>query len=241
MYSDKEWMLDRILKLEYDLKLLRKMNPYSAINYIRKGIGYEEYLTEYANFRRIKVDELIDVLDELQEAAKNYPSFDAWFHHIEDYSKELQIQQKERNIPNSNRVSLSTMHSSKGLEYKVVIIIDANEGITPHSKAITDADMEEERRMFYVAMTRAKQYLHIYSVKERYNKELEISRFVGELLVDCESLAPNTRIEHKTYGEGTIVKNEDGKLIIFFDKLKKERVLDLKFCIGNHLITVINS
>jgi DNA helicase-2/ATP-dependent DNA helicase PcrA len=241
MYSDKEWMLDRILKLEYDLKLLGKMNPYSAINYIRKGIGYEEYLTEYANFRRIKVDELIDVLDELQEAAKNYPSFDAWFQHIEDYSKELQIQQKERNIPNSNRVSLSTMHSSKGLEYKVVIIIDANEGITPHSKAITDADMEEERRMFYVAMTRAKQYLHIYSVKERYNKELEISRFVGELLVDCESLAPNTRIEHKTYGEGTIVKNEDGKLIIYFDKLKKERVLDLKFCIGNHLIKVINS
>ncbi|HEX3021267.1 MAG TPA: 3'-5' exonuclease, partial [Lachnospiraceae bacterium] len=190
---------------------------------------------------RIKVDELIDVLDELQEAAKNYPNFDAWFQHMEDYSKELQIQQKERNIPNSNRVSLSTMHSSKGLEYKVVIIIDANEGITPHSKAITDADMEEERRMFYVAMTRAKQYLHIYSVKERYNKELEISRFVGELLVDCESLAPNTRIEHKTYGEGTIVKNEDGKLIIYFDKLKKERVLDLKFCIGNHLIKVINS
>ena len=73
-----------------------------------------------------------------------------------------------------------TMHSSKGLEFRVVYILDANEGITPHHKAVLDQDMEEERRMFYVAMTRAKERLHIYYVKERYHKKQEVSRFVKE-------------------------------------------------------------
>ena len=73
-----------------------------------------------------------------------------------------------------------TMHSSKGLEFRVVYILDANEGITPHHKAVLDQDMEEERRMFYVAMTRAKERLHIYYVKERYHKKKEVSRFVKE-------------------------------------------------------------
>ncbi|WP_167958972.1 ATP-dependent helicase [Anaerosporobacter faecicola] len=238
-FSDKEWMLDRILKLEYDLAMLKKMTPYAAIQYIRKAIGYEEYLNEYATFRRIKVEELLDVLDELQEGSKQFETYDFWFAHIETYSQELREQLHVRKKVNYDSVSLSTMHSSKGLEYTVVFIIDANEGITPHSKALSDADLEEERRMFYVAMTRAKQYLHIYSVKERYNKELSISRFVGELLVDVTELKEQARIEHRSYGPGTILKNTDGKLIIYFDKLHKERVLDLNFCIGNHLIKVI--
>ena len=79
-------------------------------------------------------------------------------------------------------MTLSTMHSSKGLEYRVVYILDANEGVTPHSKAVLDADIEEERRLFYVAMTRAKQRLHVYSVKERYHKPAEVFRFVEEHL-----------------------------------------------------------
>ena len=82
----------------------------------------------------------------------------------------------------TDAVMLSTMHSSKGLEYRVVYILDANEGVTPHNKAVLDADIEEERRLFYVAMTRAKQRLHIYSVKNRYHKPAELSRFVEEYL-----------------------------------------------------------
>jgi DNA helicase-2/ATP-dependent DNA helicase PcrA len=68
------------------------------------------------------------------------------------------------------------MHSSLGG------IIDANEEITPHKKAITAEEIEEERRMFYVAMTRAKNNLKIMYAKERYNKELEVSRFVREIM-----------------------------------------------------------
>lgn len=179
-YSDKDYMLDRIFKLEYDLRLLKKMNPYAAINYIRHGIGYEDFLTEYADYRRIKAEELFDILDELTEAAKAFKTYEEWFKHIEEYGSELKKQAKQR-WDMKDCVELSTMHSAKGLEYDTVIIMDANEGITPHKKSVLNADMEEERRMFYVAMTRAKRKLYIFHCKERYGKETGVSRFIDEI------------------------------------------------------------
>lgn len=214
------------------------MNPYAAINYIRKGIGYEEYLDEYAKFRRIKPEELFDTLNELQDTAREFKSYEDWFRHIEDYREELKEQSRSDKQENKECISLATMHSSKGLEYKVVFIVDANEGITPHRKAVLDADIEEERRLFYVAITRAKEYLHIFSVNDRYNKEMDTSRFVGELLTDRESLTPDTTIEHKTYGEGIIRKNTNGKITIYFNDLDRERTLDLDYCIKNMLLII---
>jgi len=236
-YGDKEWMLDRIDKLEYDLKLMKDMGPFAAINYIRKGIGYEDYLTEYAAFRRIKAEELFDTLNELQDSAREYKTYEEWFRHISEYQEELK-RQAQNQKKEKNSVALVTMHSSKGLEYSAVFIIDANEGITPHRKAMLETDMEEERRLFYVAVTRAKEYLHIYSVKERYNKELACSRFVGEMLLDRDCLKAGTKIEHKTYGTGIIKSNHRGRLVIYFDELKRERALDLEYCIQNMLLTV---
>ena len=81
----------------------------------------------------------------------------------------------------SGGICLATFHSSKGLEFTAVIIIAANEGITPHRKSDSGALLEEERRMFYVAATRAKQYLHILDTKSRYNKPQKRSRFVDEM------------------------------------------------------------
>lgn len=240
-YSDKDWMRERIEKLEYDIRMLEKMSPYAAIQYIRVGIGYENYLKEYAEYRRIGIEELLDTLGEIQEASKNYETFEKWFLHIEEYGKELQRQAKNSHNKDADSVAMATMHSAKGLEYRVVFIIDANEGIIPHRKALVEADMEEERRLFYVAMTRAKELLHIYSVKSRYNKELEISRFVGEIVLDKEALAKGVRIHHKMYGQGTVVKNDKGKLLIYFEKIKKERLLDLDFCTRNHLLKIIDS
>ncbi len=181
-YQDKGWMVERIEQLEYDLHMVSKMAPVAAVNYIRKAVGYDDYLREYADFRRMKPEELLETADQLQESAAGFPTFEAWFAHMEEYKKELQSQARsqDRNRTEENCLYLMTMHSSKGLEYKIVFILDANEGITPHRKAVLDADLEEERRMFYVAMTRAKERLHIYSVKERYGKKQDISRFIGE-------------------------------------------------------------
>ena len=83
--------------------------------------------------------------------------------------------------PVSGSVRLATFHSSKGLEFTAVIIIGASEGITPHRRSDSGALLEEERRMFYVAVTRAKQYLHILDTKSRYNKPQKCSRFAEEM------------------------------------------------------------
>ena len=73
-----------------------------------------------------------------------------------------------------------TLHSAKGLEYENVYIIDVNEGVMPYKKAVLEPEVEEERRMFYVGMTRAKKNLHLFSVKQLNHKDAEISRFIKE-------------------------------------------------------------
>lgn len=180
-YFDKEWMLDRIGKLEYDLQMLRKMAPYAGITYICKAIGYNDYLKEYAEYRKINLEELMDVVEELRELSKPFKNYEEWFQHIEDYEIELR-KQADMIWKDYDCVECMTMHSAKGLEYEMVFIIDANEGVTPHKKAVLDDDIEEERRMFYVAMTRAKKRLYIFNTKEQYGKPVNVSRFVEDIL-----------------------------------------------------------
>ena len=180
-YQDKGWMVERVEQLEYDLKMLGKMAPVAAVNYIRKAVGYDDYLREYAEYRRIKPEELFQVADQLQESAAGYGTAQEWFNHMEEYGKQLK-EQARASGQDTDCVSLMTMHSAKGLEFPVVYILDANERVTPYHKAVLDADLEEERRMFYVAMTRAKDRLHVYYAKERYGKAQERSRFIDEYL-----------------------------------------------------------
>ena len=180
-YCDKDWMLYRIDQLEVDFRILKNMAPYGAIQYIRKHIGYDEFLKEYAAFRKINMEDLKEVLREIEERAKAFRTIEEWFTHIEEYSEELkrQSQQKETD---PEAITFMTMHGSKGLEFDLVFIIGANETITPYKKAETKEEVEEERRMFYVAMTRARKKLIISYTKERNGKSMAQSRFVGELL-----------------------------------------------------------
>lgn len=180
-YCDKDWMLDRIDQLEVDFRILKNMAPYGAIQYIRKHIGYDEFLKEYAAFRKINMEDLKEVLREIEERAKAFRTIEEWFTHIEEYSEELkrQSQQKETD---PEAITFMTMHGSKGLEFDLVFIIGANETITPYKKAEIKEEVEEERRMFYVAMTRARKKLIISYTKERNGKSMAQSRFVGELL-----------------------------------------------------------
>ena len=183
-YEEKPWMCERIETLEHDLKMLRPMNPYGAIHYIRHVIGYEQYLRDYALDHKLKVEELLDVLAEIQESAKGYDTLEEWQKHIEEYGANLEKQQRVRE--QQDGVILCTMHSSKGLEFPIVFIPEANEGITPYQKAVLKEEIEEERRLFYVAMTRAKELLYVFSVKERFHKPLEVSRFVWEFTEEPE-------------------------------------------------------
>lgn len=180
-YEDKEWMLDRIDQLEADMKVLKNLKPYAAVNFIRKAIGYDDFLKEYAEYRKIKPEGLFEILDEIMEAARTCGSYEEWFLHIEEYGRQLELLKKEQDFRKKG-VAVETMHSSKGLEYEAVWILDANEGVIPYQKATLPEDIEEERRLFYVAMTRAKKELHIYYTRERYNKSVEPSRFVNEIM-----------------------------------------------------------
>lgn len=180
-YCDKDWMIDRIDQFEWDVKMLMKMAPYAAIQYIRKRIGYDDFLKEYAFTHQINRSDLNEVLAEIEEAAKAFSSVEEWFGHVEEYTETLKVKEKERNRPRPG-VRLMTIHASKGLEFKQVFLIAANEGRIPYQKAKTDKEIEEERRLFYVAMTRAKDFLKICYVKIKNGKEVTPSRFVEELL-----------------------------------------------------------
>ena len=172
-YQNQPWIAERIERLEYDIHMLEKMNPYAAINYIRKGIGYDDFLTEYTKRRSVNEEELFDILDEIQFGAKGFATYRQWKQHIEEYidTMEQLAKQKQQCL---EAVTLATLHSSKGLEFEV------NEGIMPYKKAVLEKDIEEERRLFYVGMTRAKRKLSLYSVQSIHEKNAEISRFVNE-------------------------------------------------------------
>lgn len=179
-YQDRDWMEDRICDLEADLRTMSRLKPVAAVNYIRKVIGYDDYLRSYAEFRRMKPEELFETADKLAESAAEFETFDAWKEHAVRYEEELKKQNLEETREAKDRVTLSTMHSAKGLEYPVVFVVDVNEGIVPHHKAGLPADIEEERRLFYVALTRAKDRLHVAAVRERYHRKTDVSRFIGE-------------------------------------------------------------
>ena len=231
----KKWLYEKIDKLEMDLYLLRKMEPYAAIQYIRNGIGYEDYMNEYAQFRRMNPDDLEEVLNQIQESAKEYHSFEEWFTYIESYGEELR-KQMEAGRQQKSGVTLTTMHSSKGLEYEVVFVMDINEGVTPHKKAVKEADLEEERRLFYVAVTRAKTYLFLYSVKELYQKDAQISRYIGELRYDKKEFQKGKRVIHKNIGKGTVLELKEDKIKIKFDNSKKPRLFSIKYLMEQGLL-----
>lgn len=180
-YCDKDWMMDRIDQFEWDVKMLARMAPYAAIQYLRKRIGYDDFLKDYAFTNKIERSALNEVLAEIEEAARPYASIEEWFTHIEEYTEALKKKERMRGASREG-VRLMTLHAAKGLEFDTVLLIGANEGRMPYKKAVSEKAEEEERRLFYVGMTRAKNVLKICYVKEKNGKETAPSRFVDELL-----------------------------------------------------------
>lgn len=184
-YCDKDWMLDIIDQFDVDVRMMKNMAPYAAIQYIRKKIGYDDFLKEYAEKHQISWKQLMDVMAELEDRSKNFKSYDEWEIHIAKYTQELEEQQaKARKIKGEreNKVQLMTIHSAKGLEFEDVFVIHANEGEIPHQKAEKKDEIEEERRLFYVALTRAKNNLCISYITQKNGNSIKPSRFVEELL-----------------------------------------------------------
>lgn len=177
-YKTADWMIERLHKLQKDLKVIAGLRPYAAILYIRKSVDYEAYLKEICEIRRMDYEELEAILDEVMNAAKTFTTYEAWFLHMDDMREQLS---KEQNAAKTEAVTLSTFHGVKGLEYDYVYIIDINEGILPYKKSVLDMDIEEERRLFYVGMTRAKKELTLCHSGQIQNKAMSVSRFLQEI------------------------------------------------------------
>ena len=190
-YRDKPYMCERINTLQNDLFAMKNMTPYSAIDYIYQVVGYRDFLHEYAAERSVNAKDWEEIVDELKEDASAFDSVSAWFNHIEHYGRQLEERNRQRQARRSgvgetggqeeHGIALMTMHGSKGLEYEVVFIPDVNEGVVPYQRAVESGNIEEERRLLYVAMTRAREHLHLSFTKQRFHKDIEPSRFLQEI------------------------------------------------------------
>lgn len=181
-YEDKLWMQERLEAFEEDIYMFSTLPPFAAVNYLRKAMEYDRFLYEYAMDKHMRPEDLTELTDTIQESARPFQTWEAWLEDIEKYGERLKAGEFHTENEDWDGVVLSTMHGAKGLEYEAVYIIDANEKIVPYQKAVLDEEVEEERRLFYVAMTRAKRFLDICFVKERHSKTMEVSRFVTEIL-----------------------------------------------------------
>ena len=169
----------------FHIEMIRKLPPQAALSYIRKGAGYEEYLRLYAIENNIPMSGLLKQLEQLVQECSKFNTLEQWINSIDSaQNSEGQNFGKKSSGEGgtNNRINIMTMHGSKGLEFKAVFIVDANQGIIPTSKALRERDFEEERRLFYVAITRTIDYLNIYAVEERLGCPIEVSMFVEEML-----------------------------------------------------------
>ena len=181
--------------LGQQVKHISNMRPYLAIKYIWSGIGYGRWLERQLGTDTDQWDDINEQLEEITQELKGYVNLEDWLKHTED-DRALQVSvqrermQKEKRFKElgedasekSGGVNLLTMHASKGLEFDTVFLMDVNKGKVPKGSKLSAEEMEEERRLFYVAMTRAKKKLHICYVKGAKDHMLQPSVFIEPLL-----------------------------------------------------------
>ncbi|MCQ2521472.1 MAG: ATP-dependent helicase [Lachnospiraceae bacterium] len=160
-----------------DLTRIKSMEPYPAISYIRKVMGLDTALLADAKNTGRDETEILENLDLVQQSASGFSSYDVWKRKTEEYAEMTQACAEK---PEGDYLTLQTMHGSKGLEYKIVILPDCNEGNVPQGKNASKETIEEERRIFYVAMTRAKELLFLFYISKTPENRKEKSRFLLE-------------------------------------------------------------
>ena len=168
-------VLSKLLKLEKDVQMLESLDAYGCICYILYGMGYEAYCLSGKN--ALEQEQEREILEELKLQAKIYGNISKWLEAVE-YMQTEDNKAEKKSTEQHQGVKLLTYHASKGLEYPHVYIPFLNEYIVPHKKAVSTEEIEEERRMFYVAMTRAKDSLTLSYVSGKGNAP---SLFVEEL------------------------------------------------------------
>ncbi|HHV38541.1 MAG TPA: ATP-dependent helicase [Tepidimicrobium sp.] len=170
------------LELQLDFKKLSNMNPHKGIRYIDDKLEYGKYLKECCMRFGYTLDSLRNILYLLKMIAAQTKTLSEFIERIEELEHVTHQSKKLK-----DGVNLSTIHSAKGLEFKDVYMIDLIEGDFPYTNSIADFNkgnigpLEEERRLFYVGMTRAKERLNLITIKKMDSISLKPSRFLTEL------------------------------------------------------------
>lgn len=192
-------LYEEIERLERDCRRIEEMDPYQAINYVRYAMKYERYLQEESNKNERKLAKILQNIDEIQNRARNYQSVHAFLQAI-DAKKEL-----KRDQQGIQGVQIYTYHGAKGLEFDHVFMPALNFGEVPRGKILSEEEMEEERRMFYVAMTRAKKSLTLsYQVRET-EKEVRLSPFIQEIKNKSKINYPSLSSSNSTISSNSTV------------------------------------
>ena len=229
--------------LDIDIGYLKHQCPKDAISYIRTTLEYDKYILDYCTNRKIKTNGLIEILNEIESSASNFETIEEYLIHIDKVKEELT---QNHNKKEMDGVVFTTMHSAKGLEFRYVYIIGINEGTMPHEKSydVDDEDkkaeqIEEERRLMYVGMTRAEDKLTLSAPMNKYGKKAFKSRFLEEIKnptkKEIDSIRIGDKIYHKTFKEGIIVGKDGTMIQVEFKNTKKN--LDYKLCIRNNIIS----
>ena len=184
-YCTKPYMKSILTRLKYDLERIAGLDSYGALNYILKIIGYETYLAELnSEESSSSYEEACSVIEHFREISKQHTSIEEFLEYIEVKTLELSSHNHQNfQLRDRAPIFLSTLHGVKGMEFDVVFLINVNEGEMPHKKAVKGAQTEEERRLFYVGITRARGQLYLFYVEKLYGKKVLCSRFIEEMLI----------------------------------------------------------
>ncbi|MVX62172.1 AAA family ATPase [Clostridium chromiireducens] len=221
--------------LRKDILYLNKISLSSAIAYIVMDLGYIDHLRDYAQKFSQSIEDLEDIIEEFKLSAEGYKTIFEFLEHVEEVKESIEASKK-----NTKRegVILSTIHGVKGMEFKNVYVINCVEETIPHSNSIKD-NIEEERRLFYVGITRAIDNLYLFSPRNRKGQFKEVSRFIVEgklndMPVETYGYEVGNKIAHKAYGMGEIEELKEDKITISFDNTL--RSFSLKVLIDNNLV-----
>lgn len=176
-YEESAPLMETVRLLQKQLSTLAGLPPSAAFSYICRIIGYEWKMpskTVKATERETEAQSVLALL--LQEAGK-MKSLDEWLA-AADSGVLLSEAQEEK----QGHILVLTMHACKGLEFDHVVLPYLNEGVIPHKKAFLPEELEEERRLLYVAMTRARENLLMTCIHKQGDQKYQMSRFLRELI-----------------------------------------------------------
>ncbi len=230
------FQLKNIDALKRDINSLNKASLSGAIHRILTELGYLDYLRDYSSKNKLLFDDLQGIIDEFNLAAEEHKSIIGLLAYIEEYSKELRESYQSNG---DNSVILSTIHGVKGMEFPNVFIINCCEDYLPHKNS-SEENIEEERRLFYVGVTRAINNLFIFSPKMTLGKERTVSRFIKEsafLSLEQKEIPfeVGDEIFHKSFYEGKVSYIDESTIEINFKDDIKRR-FDLSILLSRGLI-----